>query len=299
MSLLIPDARRSLLGGLIDDGALLRPAPPTVESAVDSYLRLRTTEHGWMVGRLVVPASQLDELAATLVSVLKPGDASVPIVTAFGSDAVSDASMAAAVHTLLDPAARIEGVLLPRHSSEPAEGVAGAIATGNGIQPGVLSMAGLPLHVPPDEVLQALAAASAVELRTSGLWLDLRSESVEPGALATVICQSSKLAVPFTVLCSELPAITQAHQHSHRPRYGALNLLAATLSADSARPEVAAILTDDNPQTYNIEFGGLTRNGESIRLSGSVGANRSPLVSLTTLEAAETLAALGSFDGTS
>jgi len=75
-----------------------------------------------------------------------------------------------------------------------------------------------------------------------------------------------------------------------------LNLLAATLGADCAVSDVAAVLADNNPQTYTIEFGGLIRTGEGIRSSGSVGADRSPLVSLTTVEPAETVAALGALN---
>ena len=55
VALLIPDARRSLLAGLVDDAALLRSSPPTAKQAVDAYLRLRTTESGWMVGTMKPP----------------------------------------------------------------------------------------------------------------------------------------------------------------------------------------------------------------------------------------------------
>ena len=293
MALLIPDARRSLLGGLIDDGALLRPSPPTVEQAVDSYQQLKSTENGWMVGGLVVPASHLEELASVLVRTLRTGGLSVPIVTAFDGETASDASMAAAVHTMLDPAARIERVLLPRHGSNPVDGVAGAVAAGNGIHHGVLSMVAVPLGMPHGETMDAITAEGKEALRPAGAWIDLRSDAADPASLATVIRESVGSFVPFTVLSDHLPAITQVDRPTGKRRYGVLNLLAATLSADSVESDVAAVLADDTPQTYTIEFGGLTRNSEGIR---SVGADRSPLVSLTTLEAADTIAALGALN---
>ena len=296
MALLIPDARRSLLGGLIDDGALLRPSPPTVEQAVDSYQRLKSTENGWMVGRLVVPASHLEELASVLVRTLRPGGASVPIVTAFDGEVASDASMAAAVHTMLDPAARIERVLLPRHGSNSVDGVSDAVAAGNGIHHGVLSMVAVPLGMPHGETMDAVTAAGKAALRPAGAWFDLRSDAADPAALATLIRGGVGYSMPFTVVSDHLPAVTQVDRSAGKHRYGVLNLLAATLSAASAESEVAAVLADDTPQTYTIEFGGLTRNSGGSHTSGSVGVDRSPLVSLTTLEAADTIAALGALN---
>ena len=293
MALLIPDARRSLLGGLIDDGALLRSSPPTVEQAVDSYQRLKSTENGWMVGGLVVPASHLEELASVLVRTLRTGGLSVPIVTAFDGETASDASMAAAVHTTLDPAARIERVLLPRHGSNPVDGVSGAVAAGNGIHHGVLSMVAVPLGMPHGGTMDAITAAGKEALRPAGAWFDLRSDAADPASLATVIRESADSSMPFTVLSDRLPAMTQVDRPTGKHRYGVLNLLAATLSADSAESDVAAVLADDNPQSYTIAFGGLTRTGEGIR---SNGADRSPLVSLTTLEPADTIAALGALN---
>ena len=296
MALLIPDARRSLLGGLIDDGALLRPSPPTVEQAIDSYQRLKSTENGWMVGGLVVPASHLEELASVLVRTLRTGGLSVPVVTAFDGETASDASMAAAVHTMLDPAARIERVLLPSHGSYPVDGVAGAVAAGNGIHHGVLSMVAVPLGMPLGETMDAITAAGKEALRPAGAWIDLRSDAADPASLATMIRASVGSSMPFTVLSDHLPAVTQVDRPTGKHRYGVLNLLAATLGADCAVSDVAAVLADNNPQTYTIEFGGLIRTGEGIRSSGSVGADRSPLVSLTTVEPAETVAALGALN---
>ena len=299
MALLIPDARRSLLGGLIDDGALLCSSPPTVEQAVDSYQQLKLTENGWMVGGLVVPASHLEELASVLVRTLRTGAASVPIVTTFDGETASDASMAAAVHTMLDPAARIERVLLPLHGPDPVDGVSGAVAAGNGIHHGVLSMTAVPLDMPHGDTMDAISAAGNEALRPAGAWIDLSLDAADPASLASVIRESVGSFVPFTVLSNHLPAITQVDRPSGKRRYGVLNLLAATFSAESAESDVAAVLADDNPQTYTIEFGGLTRTGEGIRSSGSVGADRSPLVSLTTLDAADTIAALGALNHSS
>ena len=47
MTMLIPDARRGLLGGLIDDATLLCESAPGVERAVEAYRSLRTLPGCW------------------------------------------------------------------------------------------------------------------------------------------------------------------------------------------------------------------------------------------------------------
>ena len=117
MALLIPDARGSLFGGLIDDAALLRPSPPTVEQAVEAYQRLRATGHGWIVGRLVVPASRLEELAGVLVRTLTSVSAPMPIVAVFDGDTTSDASIAAAVRQALPTSLTTSTEAVPSRSA--------------------------------------------------------------------------------------------------------------------------------------------------------------------------------------
>ena len=296
MAILIPDARRGLLGGLIDDAALLRSSPPTVKHAVNAYLRLRAAENGWMVGRLVVPASRLEELAGVLVRTLRSGEAPLPIVAVFDGEIAANASMAAAVHTMLDPAARIERVLLSHGDSDRVDGVVDAVAAGNGIHHSVLSMVAVPVGVANNQTMEWIAAAGTEALRPAGAWIDLRSTTVDPEALSATIRSCVRSSLPFTVLADRLPFVTQADLQTGEYRYGALNLLAATLHAHSSGPEAADVLVDDSPRTYSINFGGITRNGVEIRLRGLVGADRSPLVSLATFDAAHTITALGALN---
>lgn len=296
MAILIPDARRGLLGGLIDDAALLRSSPPTVKHAVNAYLRLRAAENGWMVGRLVVPASRLEELAGVLVGTLQSGEAPVPIVTAFDGEIAANASVAAAVHKMLDPAARIERVLLSHRDSDRVDRVVDAVSAGNGIHHSVLSMVAVPVGVPDNQTMKWIAAAGTEALRPAGAWIDLRSTTVDPGALSATIRSCVRSSLPFTVLADRLPFVTQADLQTGEYRYGALNLLAATLHAHSSGPEAADVLVDDSPRTYSINFGGITRNGVEIRSRGLAAADRSPLVSLATSDAADAVTALGALN---
>jgi hypothetical protein len=57
-----PDARRALLGRLIDHAALFPPASLDMPDALAEDRRARASEDAWMLGRFICPASRLGEL---------------------------------------------------------------------------------------------------------------------------------------------------------------------------------------------------------------------------------------------
>lgn len=89
-TLAVVDARRAFLERLIDDAGLFPPAQLSMADALAANARARAGTHAWMLGRFIVPASRLDELAAQRagatdvfpVSVILDGDrtASVALV---------------------------------------------------------------------------------------------------------------------------------------------------------------------------------------------------------------------------
>jgi hypothetical protein len=56
------DARHALLGRLIDHAPLFPPASLPLEDALAEHARARASEHAWLLGRFVAPASRLAEL---------------------------------------------------------------------------------------------------------------------------------------------------------------------------------------------------------------------------------------------
>ena len=59
----IGGARRALLTSLVDHAALFPPASMSMAEALAEDARVRASDEAWMVGRFVVPASRLRELA--------------------------------------------------------------------------------------------------------------------------------------------------------------------------------------------------------------------------------------------
>ena len=56
------DARRALLGHLIDHAALFPPAEMSMSDALEADRRARASEDAWLLGRFVCPSSRLAEL---------------------------------------------------------------------------------------------------------------------------------------------------------------------------------------------------------------------------------------------
>lgn len=57
-------ALRAFLGGIIDYAGLFPPAQLSLEKGIHNYARYRTEPESWMLGRFVVPAAKLGELAS-------------------------------------------------------------------------------------------------------------------------------------------------------------------------------------------------------------------------------------------
>ena len=100
------DARRELLGELIDHAALFPPASMDMPEAMDADQSARRGEHAWMLGRFICPASRLDELpvaAPRLSVVLDRGESDL--------EAVHDARLAGREVELVE--ARIDPAWIP------------------------------------------------------------------------------------------------------------------------------------------------------------------------------------------
>src|SRR5207249_3714131 len=54
---------RALLGGIIDYAGLFPPAKLPLDQAIRRYAKYRRLDDRWMLGRFVIPAARLGELA--------------------------------------------------------------------------------------------------------------------------------------------------------------------------------------------------------------------------------------------
>ncbi|MEN8112862.1 MAG: hypothetical protein ABFS21_00625 [Actinomycetota bacterium] len=267
MTMLIPDARRGLFGGLFDHGALLGPSPDGLADAVDEYRELRGGPNGWMMGRFVVPASRLQELAGLLVRTMVEGEMPWSLTVVFDGEPARDAAVAASVHAVLDPAASINIAQVSTRSTDLGD-----------IEEAVVAAAGVHQEVLPMVRLRASEAVAMTEsiahmekrlLRSIGAGIVMSDTPPNTPALATALQRLVERDVTFTYEVDHVAALTD----TDTGRVGVVNLLAGV--GLHGEPDTAEILAGCDPSAVSIGFGGLRWSGRTGRAS-----TRTPLLSI-------------------
>ena len=109
------------MAGAIDYAGLFPPAARPMAEAVRNYAAYRSGAHAWMLGRFVVPAARLEELAAAFAALPDAGGTPWPVsVIARASDAATLAAFNARYGARL----RIDMVEVPRVTVADVDGLA-------------------------------------------------------------------------------------------------------------------------------------------------------------------------------
>lgn len=261
-----------LLREAIDYAGLFPPAALTMPGAVEQYARYLRSDLRWALGRFVVPATRLDEMAVAAAHVaLRAGeagahwrvsallgavDAELPLVAAF-----NDRHGVEAAGTPGD--ARVDSVELKAAS---AAAIAGA---GRAIPRDIAAYVEIPVHeaVDPRPLVEAIAGA--------GLRAKVRTGGVTPEAFP------SPLAVArFIAACVELGVCFKATAGLHHPlraeyrltyapdsprgwMFGFLNLFGATtlLREGGSVAEASDLLAEPDPRAIQVSADALCWRG--------------------------------------
>ena len=284
MTLLIPDARRSVLGGLVDDGSLLAPDPPDCVAALERFRTLRESPSGWMLGRFVIPASMLEDLAAALVRTMRRGDTpwSIGVVLEVGDTGAT--SRAAAFHAAMDPAAGIGFVSVPPPEEASPDGVSRALSAGRGVHLDALPLLPIDVTRDPESSIDAIERSRADTLQPAGIWIDLEIP-VDPELLVAAITRSARVGVPIVFKEANPPAFTTRDPDTPAVRFGAFNLIAVALSDPAtAATRAQSVLLDTDPGSIAIGFGGLRRREGPGGSISPASADRGTILSIVSAD---------------
>jgi hypothetical protein len=235
------------LGRAIDYAGLFPPAALRLPEVLSNYRKYRASPDAWALGRLVVPADRLRELADIMRAQSEGDDPTdpVPISALVGTGTADDVDAIERFnreHTV----ARVETIEVK------AESVGIALAVLAAIPPGWVSYLEVPVGEAGDAVLDVAAARGArAKVRTGGTSPDAFPNR---DALAHFLIAAEARGVAFKAtaglhhpLRGTFP-LTYAAGAPAGKMYGYLNLALAALLAWSGRSEVAirdALLESD------------------------------------------------------
>ena len=256
------DARRALLGRLIDHAALFPPASLDMPDALEADRRARESPEAWMLDRFIVPASRLGELPARtppLSVVLDRGEGDL--------DAIAAHPDVVLLEGRIDPAWIPETqALVDAKLGVPAfwELVPGRALAG--------------------EVAAVREAGAGAKIRCGGTTLP----SVEEVAAFVTACRDA--GVPFKATAGLHHPIRSGERH------GFLNLLAAAVFAHQGEDDLVPLLAEEDPAAFAVDAGGLAVHGRRADASAIEAARAELFVaygSCSFSEPVEDLTALG------
>jgi hypothetical protein len=261
----VSDARRALLGSLIDHAALFPPASMGMEEAVAEDRLARRDPNAWMIARFVCPASRLGELEDALGGWSGAPQLSVVLDGVAAGDEASwteaveaDAHDVAAAARAGAPVAALE-LRLP--SALP--GSAALIAAQTALRP---LKAEVYLELLPGErwretLPAAIGAAAAIGARAKlrcGGDSPAASPPVELVALVLASCRDTGVVLKATAGLHH--PVRHVDEATGVPMHGFLNLLAAAsfAAAHNLRPSgLERVVAEEDPEAFEVGAGGI------------------------------------------
>jgi hypothetical protein len=250
---------RALLEGLVDYAGLFPPAGLAMEGALAEYARGRRSPEGWMLGRFVLPAARLSELARAGDALLPEPGAGEPwrLSALLGADTRGDAALVEAFNRSEAGRAVVDAVELKATTPDETRDALEALP------PGLAAHVELPLS-------EELAGFLGV-LRQHGASAKVRTGGVVPEAIpgpadvARFVAACAAAGVPWKATAG-LHHPVRAEQalayDAGAPRavmHGFLNVFAAGVfaRAGASLADVEAVLREETPTAFRLDDDGL------------------------------------------
>ena len=257
----VPPPLRTLLHGAIDYAGLFPPAALDMRGAAARYAEYRVSDDRWALGRFVVPALRLEELARAIVGLGRDAAAPAwPLSVLLGDDPAADAARIAA-HAAASATTRVESLEAKVASASDVRRVRDAFPAAREVYLEV------PAGADPRPLVEAIGAAGArAKIRTGGV---TAAAVPEVATVVRFLAACVAIGVPFKAtagLHHPLRAEYALTYDAGAPRatmHGYLNVfLAAALLANGAPEQEAARLLDErDPQAFEVADDGIRWRG--------------------------------------
>lgn len=255
------DALHTLLAGAIDYAGLFPPARLSMNESAREYSAYRRSPDSWALGRFVVPANRLDELASLRAAEPDESVEAWPLSVLAGPHLADDLARIGSLD-----ARRLRVEALEIRADDAAEIAAVAAATHRGVE----RYLEIPLDADVESLVQAIVRAElGAKMRTGGVTAD----SFPPAASVIrflAACITSD--VPFKATAGLHHALRGSYRLTYEPgsasapMYGFLNVFAAAaaLRAGGSRDEATSALMEESPDVLRLDETGLHWRGRDF-----------------------------------
>lgn len=249
------NAARALLEGIIDYAGLFPPAGLSMAQALENYAEYASGPREWMLGKFVVPAARLDELATCCRKLFK-GKARRPIHLALivGADLAGDLAVAQKFVPGRRSYAEVRSLEMKASSEEAVRDVGMALDE-------LPEVSQVFLEVPaadPGPLIRTIASMGLCgKLRTGGITADAFPSASQ---VVAFMRECIHAGVPFKAtaglhhpVCAAYPLTYEVGAPS-APMFGFLNvwIAAGVLSLRGSDDDALAILQETDPAAFRF-----------------------------------------------
>jgi hypothetical protein len=265
MSTDVLPAVRTAFGRLIDYAGLFPPAKLSMAPAAAAYDAARLGAHAWMLGRFVVPASRLAELADAARD-LAPFALSVIVDNDAGPqqwfEAVQDTLRVIAAARASAPPVHIEALEVPLPPLASQRETFGASIAQFAVLAERFDLRDLPVYaeLPRNERWRALLSESMTSLMRARFGAKLRCGGLVPSAVppvedvAAFISAAVAENVPFKATAGLHHPVRHFNEAAGFTMHGFLNILAASVFARRvSEDDLRAIIAEEDPAAFHFD----------------------------------------------
>ncbi|MEP6999805.1 MAG: hypothetical protein ABI969_04965 [bacterium] len=260
-------ALRALLAELIDYAGLFPPAALPLTDVHQCYDAYRRSPDAWALGRLVVPAARLAELAALIGD---RGTNALPVSALIGNDVAHDTDCVRN--------ANASGRIIVGSAEARATSLAAMDAVTSALAKSIVVYVEIPVAEDPSELLAAIRQCGArAKIRTGGVTADVFPTAAH---CARFLARCAEFGVPFKATAGlHHPLrgeyrLTYADDAPRGTMFGFLNVFAAGVFARAAMPEtlLAEVLDERDIAAFRFTDHAMHWRAHSIVLDDVIAA---------------------------
>ncbi|HVX41250.1 MAG TPA: hypothetical protein VHB25_16905 [Gemmatimonadaceae bacterium] len=244
-------ALRTLLAGIVDYAGLFPPAALDMPTAVRNYAQYRASDDVWMLGRFVVPAERLGELARALAAIA-PDEATWQVSALLGADPSADMTRIAEFEQAHGARVTIDSLEVKAGDADAVRRIGALVRGGRDV------FVEIPLANDPRALLASIAAAGLhAKARTGGVTADAFPAA---SAIARFMQACVDAGVSFKATAGLHHPIRATYRLTYAPdapvgtMFGFLNVFLAAAAVAQGAPEsdVVALLTETRPDALIV-----------------------------------------------